>query len=111
MISIGLKIKNIRIGLGLTVGTVSEALGVSRTYLTLIENGERRLQKRQVGKLAKAFRLPKGTIYEWYLEQELRKAGIKDKKSYELIKKVLKMTPEEKESLLKVLKTRQTGNV
>lgn len=90
-------------GLGLTVGALSQELGVSRSYLTLIENGKRRLSKRRVGKLAKAFRLPKETVYEWYLEQELKAVGIINKKSHELIKKILKMTPEEKESLLRVL--------
>lgn len=82
MLSIGLKVKNIR------------------SYLTLIENGERRLPKRLVGKLAEVFKLPKATIYDWYLEQELEAAGIKNKKSHELVKKVLKMTTKEKESLL-----------
>lgn len=104
MISVGLKIKNIRMGLGLTVGVLSRELGVSRSYLTLIENGERRLSKRLVKKLAKAFQLPKETVYEWYLEQALREVGITNKKSHELIKKILKMTPKEKESLLRVLK-------
>lgn len=107
MLSIGLKIKNIRAGLGLTVGSLSQGLGVSRSYLTLIENGERRLPKGLVGKLAKAFKLPKETVYDWYLEQELREMGIKNKKSHELIKKVLKMTTKEKESLLQVLKERK----
>lgn len=109
MSPIGLKIKNIRMGLGLTAGTLSQELGVSRSYLTLMENEERRLPKRLVGKLAKAFKLPKETVYDWYLEQELEAAGITNKKSHELIKKVLKMTPKEKESLLKVLKTRRAG--
>jgi len=104
MISISSKIKNIRIGLGLTVEDLSQKIGVSRTYLTLIENNERRLPKRLVGKLAKAFNLPKETVYDWYLEQELKEAGIKDKKSHRIIKEILKMTPKEKESLLKVLK-------
>lgn len=91
-------------GLGLTVVALSQELGISKTYLTLVENGGRRLPKRLVGKLAKAFKLPKETVYEWYLEQELRETGITDKKSHELIKRVLKMTSPEKESLLKVLK-------
>jgi len=108
--SIGTKIKNIRIGLGLTVGFLSTEIGVSRSYLTLMENGERRLPKRLVEKLAKAFRLPKETVYDWYLEQELGKAGITNKKSHELIKKVLKMTPKEKESLLKVLRGEKTAS-
>lgn len=106
---IGPKIKNIRIGLGLTIGFLSAEIGISRSYLTLIENGKRRLPKRLVGKFAKAFRLPKETVYDWYLEQEFKAVGIINKKSHELIKKILKMTLEEKESLLKVLKTRQTG--
>lgn len=101
---IGLKIRNIRKSLDLTVEDLSRQLKVSRSYLTLMENGERRLPIKLVGRLAKAFKLPKKTVYEWYLEQELKEAGIKDKKSYELIKKVLKMTTKEKESLLKVLK-------
>lgn len=104
MREIGLKIKNIRLGLGLTVESLSQELGVSRTYLTLMENGKRPLPKRLVTKLAKAFKLPKSTVYDWYLEQELKEVGIKDKKSHQLIKKVLKMTAKEKESLLKVLK-------
>lgn len=106
--SIGSKIKNIRIGLGLTVGFLSAEIGVSRSYFTLMENGKRRLPKRLVKKLAKAFKLPKGTVYDWYLEQELTAAGIKDKKSHKLIKKVLKMSPKEKESLLKVFKEEKT---
>jgi len=108
MISIGLKIRNIRTGLGSTVGILSQEIGVSRSYLTLIENGERRMPKSLVGKLAKAFKLPKEAVYDWYLEQEFMEMGITNKKSHQLIKEVLKMTPKEKESLLKILKTRQT---
>lgn len=111
MISIGLKIKNIRIGLGLRVEFLSRELGMSRSYLTLIENGERRLPKRLVGKLAKALRLSKETVYEWYLEQELKAAGITNKKSHELIQKILKMTSKEKESLLRVLKGEKTASL
>lgn len=51
MISIGLKIKNIRMGLGLRVEFLSRELGVSRSYLTLIENRERSLPKRLVRKI------------------------------------------------------------
>lgn len=91
-------------GLGLTVGFLSQELGISRSYLTLIENGERRLPKKLVEKLAKTFNLPKETVYEWYLEQELREMEITNKKSHQLIKEVLKMTAKEKESLLKVLR-------
>lgn len=77
--------------------------GVSRSYLTLIENGERRLPKSLVGKLAKALLLPKHTIYDWFLEQELTETEITDTKSHELIKEVMKMTTKEKQSLLTVL--------
>ena len=102
--SIGLKIKKIRIDLGFSVKTLANQIGVSRSYLTLIENGERRIPKRLIGNLAKALSLPGETIYEWYFEQELSEVGITDKKSYELIQEILKMTPKEKESLMRVLK-------
>lgn len=102
--SIGLKIKKIRTDLGLSVKTLSSQAGVSRSYLTLVENGERRLPKRLVGKLARTLKIPKETVYEWYLEQELTRAGIRSKESHQLIKMVLKMTVKEKESLLTILK-------
>ena len=92
---IGLKIKNIRIGLELTVESLSAKLGVSRSYLTLIENGKRRLPKKLVEKLAKAFKLPKETIYNWYFEQEFKALGI-NRKSYELIERVLKSCSKKK---------------
>lgn len=109
MILIGLKIKNIRTSLELSVYFLSQELGVSRSYLTLIENGERRLPKKLVGKLARALKLSKETVYGWYLEQELKTIGIADKKSHELINKVLGMTSKEKESLLKILKNHKKG--
>ena len=109
MVTIGSKVKNVRISLGLTVEFLATEIGVSRSYLTLIENGERRLPKRLVGKLAKTLGLSKGTVYEWYLEQELREVGITDKKSYELMKSMLRMTSKEKESLLKVFKDGKIG--
>lgn len=111
MRKIGIKIKNIRLGLGLTVGTLSQRLGISRSYMTLMENGERRLPNKLVPKFAKAFRLSEEIVYDWYLEQELRGAGITDKRSHELIKSVLKMTSKEKESLLKVLKDEKIASV
>lgn len=106
---IGLKIKKIRIDLDLSVETLSSQVGVSRSYLTLIENGERRLPKKLVGKLASALKIPKETVYEWYLEQELNEVGITGKKSHELIQEVLKMTPKEKESLLGVLRDEKSA--
>ena len=105
--SIGLKIKKIRIDLGFSVKTLSNQTGVSRSYLTLIENEERPLPKRLVEKVAEALKLSKETVYEGYLEQELARVGIKRKESHELIKKILKMTIKEKESLLTVFKIGQ----
>lgn len=90
--SIGLRIKKNRIDLGLSAKTLSNQIGVSRSYLTLIENGERHLPKKMVGKLAQALRVPKETVYEWYLDQKLAEVGIRDKKSQHLIKVVLNMT-------------------
>lgn len=101
---IGLKIRKARVGLKLTVRLLAVELGISHGYLTLIENRKRPLPKELVAKLARVLKLPKATVYDWYLEQELTRAGIKDKKSHDLIKKILKMTVVEKESLLRVLK-------
>jgi len=103
MKTLGSKIKNIRVGLGLTVEDLSQKLGVSRSYLTLIEGGKRRLPRRFVKGLAKTLHLSECTVYDWFLEQELTRAGITDKKSHKLIKSVLKMTSKEKESLLKAI--------
>ena len=103
---IGLKIKNVRIGLGLTVEFLSAKLGVSRSYLTLIENGKRRLPKKLVEKLAKAFKLPKETIYNWYLEQEFKTLGV-NKKYYDLIERVLKRHLKKKIASQKFLQTKQ----
>ena len=102
---IGLKIRKARAGLKLTVRLLAVELGISHGYLTLIENRKRPLPKELVAKLARVLKLPKATVYEWYLEQELIRAGIKDKKSHELIKMLLKMTLKEKESLLKVIRS------
>jgi len=76
--------------------------------LILIERGKRYLPKKLVGKVASALKIPEGTVYEWYLEQELIRVGIRDKRSHDLIKRILKMTVKERESLLIVLKIRQT---
>lgn len=87
--SIGLKIKKIRIDSGFSTKTLSKQTGVSRSYLTLIENGDRPLPKRLVEKVAEALNLPKKTVYEWYLEQELKRMGFTDKRSLRLIQKLL----------------------
>ena len=99
-----IRIKNIRRGLGLTVGSLAQKLDISRSYLTFIENGDRPLPRRLVPKLATAFRLPQQVVHDWYLDQELEKSGIARKTSRDLIRMILKMTPAEKQSLLQVLK-------
>ncbi|MBU0569278.1 helix-turn-helix domain-containing protein [Patescibacteria group bacterium] len=104
MLPIGVKIKKARIHLDLTIRLLAARIGVSHSYLILIEKGQRHFPKRLAEKLAKALRLDRETVHEWYLEQELTRAGIKNKKSHELIKRVLRMTTKEKESLLGVLR-------
>lgn len=88
--SIGLKIKKVRVDLGLSVKTLSSQTGASRSYLTLIENGDRPLPKRLVEKVAEALKLPQKTVYEWYLEQELKRMGFTDKRSLQLVQKLLR---------------------
>lgn len=90
VMSIGLKIKKIRIGLNLSVKILSNQTGVSRSYLILIENGDRPLPKRLVEKVAEALKLPHKTVYEWYLEQELKRMGFTDKRSLQLIQRLLR---------------------
>lgn len=106
--SAGTKIKRTRLNQKLTVRVFASKLGVSHSYLILIESGERCLPKKLVAKVASALKLPKETVYEWYLEQELTRAGVKDRKSHDLINRILKMTVKEKESFLTVLKIQQT---
>ena len=51
---------------------LAEACGISRSYLTLIENGKRSPGKKVLPKIATALNLETVKVLNWYLE-DLRK--------------------------------------
>ena len=50
---------------------VGKSIGVSRTYITLIENGKRLPGKKHLLKIAEALKLKRHEVINWYL-QDLR---------------------------------------
>jgi transcriptional regulator with XRE-family HTH domain len=59
--------------------TLAKACGVSRSYITLLENGKRLPGVKVIAKLAAALDLRTATLLDWYLE-ELRAKMQKDLK-------------------------------
>jgi transcriptional regulator with XRE-family HTH domain len=75
MIRAGIRIQKKRRERGLTVQQLASCIGVSRSYLTLIENGKRSFPKKLVIPLAKSLKLSKKVVYQWFLQdamEELR---------------------------------------
>ena len=50
---------------------VGKSIGVSRTYITLIENGKRMPSKKHLLKIAEALKVKRHEVINWYL-QDLR---------------------------------------
>jgi transcriptional regulator with XRE-family HTH domain len=57
--------------LKLTQDELGKIIGVSRAYVTLIENGKRLPGKKQLINVANALKLKKQVVINWYL-QEMR---------------------------------------
>lgn len=60
----------------LTVQMVAESCGISRSYITLIENGMRSPGKKILPKIAAALNIKTSEVLNWYLEdisQKLKK--------------------------------------
>lgn len=53
---------------GLSAEALSLACGVSRSYITLIENGRRLPSSKVIPKIASALNLKTVTVLDWYLE-------------------------------------------
>jgi transcriptional regulator with XRE-family HTH domain len=53
---------------GMTALQMSKAWGVSRSYVTLIENGMRLPGKKNIKKIAAALKIEAGVVLNWYLE-------------------------------------------
>lgn len=63
--------RNLRLArkaLGLSTKDIAAKLGVSRSYITLIENNDRLPGKHLLAKIAKILHLEKEKVIEWYLE-------------------------------------------
>ena len=53
---------------GLTALAIAKSCGVSRSYITLIENGQRLPGKKNISKIAVALGVKTGVVLNWYLE-------------------------------------------
>lgn len=57
----------------LTAQKLAELLRVSRSYVTLIENGRRLPSKKKIIRIAVALKLEAGVVLNWYLEDITQK--------------------------------------
>ena len=66
--SFGEQLRKERQKQGLTAEKIAKACGISRSYITLIENSKRNPGEKLLSKLADALHLKMGTVLNWYLE-------------------------------------------
>lgn len=66
--SFGEKFKEERKKQGLTVQMIAESCGISRSYITLIENNKRLPGEKIIPKIAEALSLKTVVVLNWYLE-------------------------------------------
>ena len=74
----GKNLRRERNKLGLTVEDVAKNCGISRSYITLIENGKRAPGKKILAKIALALKVKTVIVLDWYLDglrEELQKAS------------------------------------
>lgn len=64
----GKKLRKQRTKLGLSTLDLAKACGVSRSYITLIENSKRLPGKKILLKIAAALKLEAKIVLNWYLE-------------------------------------------
>lgn len=64
----GRRLKAERKKQGLKVQAIAEACNISRSYLTLIENGKRLPGKKILPKIASALGINTADVLNWYLE-------------------------------------------
>lgn len=64
----GERLRNERKKHQLSAESLAEICGVSRSYITLIENGTRRPGKKVLPKLADGLKIKNSVIINWYLE-------------------------------------------
>lgn len=75
------KLRAQREKLGLSVEELANRIRVSRSYITLIENGKRLPGKTLLPKIARALRVEKQVVVNWYLQEQKeelkRQLGVK----------------------------------
>jgi len=64
-----------RENLGLSAEELAARIHVSRSYITLLENGKRSPGKTLIPKIAHALRLEKSLVVGWYLADQKEKLG------------------------------------
>ena len=73
--SFGQKLRSERKNQDLTTQDLANKIGVSRSYITLIETGKRLPGKKNISKIALALGLKNSTVLNWYLEHLRKKLG------------------------------------
>ena len=68
-------LRSIREKLGLSAEELAKRVHVSRSYITLLENGKRQPGKNLLPKIARALRLEKSIVVGWYLADQKEKLG------------------------------------
>ena len=61
--------------LGLSAEELANRVHVSRSYITLLENGKRQPGKNLLPKVARALKLEKSVVVGWYLADQKEKLG------------------------------------
>ena len=69
----GERLREERIKQHMTVEVVAKNCGVSRSYITLIENGRRAPGKKILAKIADALHIKVSVVLNWYLEDVAQK--------------------------------------
>jgi transcriptional regulator with XRE-family HTH domain len=64
----GEQLRRERIKKDLTALAMAKACGISRSYITLIENGRRLPGKKHIRKIASVLRIETAVVLNWYLE-------------------------------------------
>lgn len=64
----GINLRKMRKQKKLTAQMIADLCDVSRSYITLIENGQRLPGKKLIPKFASVLQMPPVTVLNWYLE-------------------------------------------
>lgn len=62
--------------LGLSAEELANRIHISRSYITLLESGKRVPGKSLLPKIARALRVEKALVVEWYLADQKEKLGV-----------------------------------